>query len=404
MPPRLPVASTMALLLIIGGCSSQSAIEISEPTNESAGSDAAPSALGDPQARPQLPVGGPTDFQGLSMRIEGEARAVANEAVLAVVHDEATDREHLVLQPLSGPLAPRDTQVEDATSFSTTLAYDGDFLVTRALSEQQGAVQVVEDSVLRLDSDGNVVWEWDHAESPGQSIADAQSGVVAVSTSNGVTGLDWSNGEPLWESPSGALMPIDGTFESPLFIAESKSAGSDFMALDVATGAQLWSQTFLGDGDGGEFVVGAGPEHVFTEVSHVGAANILRAYASADGTFVGELTLENDGYGLSRPLFGPDGSVTLTGKGGSSLDTWKVPFDARVWSVDAVPAEAIRRGNAIYLFLRNQIAVLDAETGRQLSYMDTPGLPDWRHLRLADAGSGVLVMGDWYDDAGYAFW
>lgn len=165
------------------------------------------------------------------------APIVSYAAMVAV--DAATgERLWQIDAPVVAELS--DVIAVDGTIYTTGPDLDGgEDRFVYALDPADGSVRWRRPSTVPHNSDG---WPWHTLV-----VAD---GVVFVDEQNGITALDATSGDVIWEAlprvkEPGIAMVADGT----LFVGENNGPGATtIIALDAATGTEQWKQAYASEG------------------------------------------------------------------------------------------------------------------------------------------------------------
>lgn len=167
-----------------------------------------------------------------------------------------------VITTVSAPQALPEVRVEDAGG---DVLLDAEGFVLPPDVDDGDADPLVMHTGTALEAvdlaSGDLVWSYPDAT--GSPPLARMGGVVLVRTADGHAGLDDATGEELWrrgpEPDHAAVTPLGGDGERLLVLRQDASPREQLVALDLRTGAELWTQD-LDIGDvlhalGGEVVV-----------------------------------------------------------------------------------------------------------------------------------------------------
>lgn len=181
-------------------------------------------------------------------------------------------------------------------------------------------------------------------------------GIMFVSEQNGVTALDTTSGDVIWEALPHVKKPVtamvaDGT----LFVGENNEPGATIIALDAATGTEQWTQAYASEGYPGLNIGTVDSERLYIRLRAVDADVI--ALNRSDGSEAWRTAIPQPSDDTSRTIIPTTGMARvgeLVYVGGAGLN----PTDGSiVWKQGLKPNQAGRM-------------VLSAVTSGQMYFID----------------------------------
>lgn len=155
-----------------------------------------------------------------------------------------------------------DVTAVDGTIYTTGPDLDGGYdRFVYALDPADGSVRWRQQSTVPHNSDGL----------PGHTPV-VVDGVVFVAEQNGVTALDATSGDVVWEALPHVKEPFMGMVaDGTLFVGENNEPGATIIALEAATGTEQWKQAYASEGYPGLNIGTADATRLYIQIREIDA-------------------------------------------------------------------------------------------------------------------------------------